>query len=179
MKVRTILGMAAAAILPTSAALADKYGELVAKGYRWVTTDGPFACRSKDDLQRLITNQSDENGLRMVSQGGVYYLIRGVIVQVVQEDKAAGMSQIHWDGIVANLWTPSKFLSRHPVINILGTISVPGQPIGVNVPGVNSRLDVTAKPSPTATVNHGEAAEPAASPTPLTETATPSASPTP
>jgi len=120
MKVRTILGLAAAAILPTSAALADKYDELVTKGYRWVTTDGPFACRSKDDLHRLITNQSDENRLRMVSQGGVYYLIRGVIVQVVQEDKASGLSQVHWDGIAANLWTPSKFLSRHPITNIFG-----------------------------------------------------------
>jgi hypothetical protein len=179
MKVRTILGLAAAAILPTSAALADKYDELVTKGYRWVTTDGPFACRSKDDLHRLITNQSDENRLRMVSQGGVYYLIRGVIVQVVQEDKASGLSQVHWDGIAANLWTPSKFLSRHPITNILGTISVPGQPIGVSIPGVNSQLDVTVPPSPTATPTHNEASEPAANPTPLIETVTPSASPTP
>jgi hypothetical protein len=179
MRIRTILGLAAAAILPTSAALADKYDELVAKGYRWVTIDGPFACRSKDDLQRLLTNQSDENRLRMVSQGGVYYLIRGVIVQVVQEDKASGTSQVHWDGIVANLWTPSKYLSKHPITNVLGTISVPGQPIGVNIPGVNSQLDVTATPGQTATPTHGEAAEPAASPTPPTETATPGASPTP
>jgi hypothetical protein len=179
MKVRTILGLAAAAILPTSAAVADKYDELVTKGYRWVTTDGPFAARSKEDLERLMTNGSDENRLRMVSQGGVYYLIQGVIVQVVQEDKASGLSQVHWDGLVANLWTPSKFLSRHPITNILGAISVPGQPIGVNVPGIKSQLDVTATPGPTATPTHGEAAEPAASPTPLFETATPSASPTP
>src|SRR5262249_28683231 len=150
-KVRTILGIAAAAILSTSAAVADKYSELVTKGFRWVTTDGPFACRSKDDLQRLIANQSDENSLRMVSQGGVYYLIRGVIVQVVQEDKASGLSQVHWDGIAADLWTPSKFLSRHSITNILGTISIPGQPIGINAPGINSQLDVTATPSPTAT----------------------------
>src|SRR6516164_2713376 len=167
MKVRTLLGLATAAILPTSAALADKYDELVTKGYRWVTTDGPFACRSKDDLHRLITNQSEENRLRMVSQGGVYYLIRGVVVQVVQEDKASGMSQVHWDGIVGNLWTPSKFLSKHPITNVLGTIAVPGQPIGVpNMPGINTQLDATATPSPTAIPTHGEAAEPGASPTP-------------
>ena len=179
MKARTILGIAAAAILPTSAAVADKYGELVTKGYRWVTTDGPFACRSKDDLQRAIANQSDEDRLRMVSQGGVYYLIRGVIVQVVQEDKASGVSQVHWDGIVANLWTPSKFLSRYPITNILGTISVPGEPIGSKIPGVKSQPDVMAAPSPTATPTHSEAAGPAASPTPLIETTTPGASPTP
>ena len=171
MKVRTILGLAAAAILPTSAALADKYDELVTKGYRWVTTDGPFACRSKDDLHRLITNQSDENRLRMVSQGGVYYLIRGVMVQVVQEDKASGLSQVHWDGIAANLWTPSKFLSKRPITNILGTISIPGQPIG-DISGVNSQLSVTATtnttatPGASATPTLGEAAEPNGSPTP-------------
>jgi hypothetical protein len=98
MKLRTIIGIAAAAILPISTALADKYGDLVAKGYRWVSTDGPFACISKDDLQRIIKNRSDENTLRMVSQGGVYFRIRGAIVRVVQEDKALGLSQVHWDG---------------------------------------------------------------------------------
>jgi hypothetical protein len=127
MKVRTIIGIAVAAVGLTSTALADKYNDLVAKGYRWITTDGPFACRSKDDLQRLIKDQSDENSMRMVSQGGVYYLIRGVIVQMVQEDKASGMSQVHWDGIVGDLWMPSKFLSKPPITNILGTISLPGQ----------------------------------------------------
>ena len=166
MRVRTIIGIAAVAILPNSNALADKYDDLVAKGYRWVTTDGPFACASKDNVSRITKDQSDENKLRMVSQGGVYYLIRGVIVQVMQEDKASGLSQVHWDGITSNLWMPSKFLSRRPITNILGTIQIPGQPIGVNIPGVNSQLDTTATPSATATPTRGEAAEPEASPTP-------------
>ena len=166
MKVRTIICIAAVAILPNSNALADKYDDLVAKGYRWVTTDGPFACASKDNVSRITKDQSDANKLRMVSQGGVYYLIRGVIVQVMQEDKASGLSQVHWDGITSNLWMPSKFLSRRPITNILGTISIPGQPMGVNIPGVNSQLDTTATPSATATPTRGEAAEPEASPTP-------------
>ena len=102
----------------------------------------------------------------MLSQGGAYYLIRGVIVQVVQEDKASGLSQVHWDGIVANLWTPSTFLSKHPVTNILGTIATPSQPIGVTKSDVNAQLDATATPGASATPTHGEAAEPDASPTP-------------
>ena len=166
MKVRTIIGIAVAAVWLTSTALADKYGDLVAKGYRWVTTDGPFACASKDDVHRIVKNQSDENALQMFEKGGVYFLIRGAIVQVVQEDKASGMSQIRLDGIAADLWTPSKFLSRRPIINILGTIATPGQPIGVNIPGTNSQLSPTATPGETATPTHGEAAEPDASPTP-------------
>src|SRR6516165_4127055 len=104
MKPRTMIGIGTAAIWLTTAGFSDQYDDLVKKGYRWVTADGPFACRSKDDVQRLINNQTEENRLKMVSQGGVYYLIRGVIVQVVQEDKALGLSQVHWDGIAANLW---------------------------------------------------------------------------
>ena len=164
MKVRTIIGIAVGAVCLTSTALADKYDDLVKKGYRWVTTDGPFACRSKEDVQRLINNQTDDYRLRMVSQGGVYYLIRGVIVQVVQEDEASGLSQVHWEGIVANLWTPSMFLSKRPIVNILGSISIPGQPI----PGVNIQLGASLIPSPgaTPTPTHGGTAEPEASPTP-------------
>ena len=149
--------LAAAAVVLTSTALADKYDDLVTKGYRWVTIDGPFACRSKDDVNRIIKNRSDENTLRMVQQGGVYFLIRGAIVQMVQEDKASGISQVHSDGIVGNLWMPSNFLSKRPILNVLGTIATPSQAIGVNKPDTNSQLDVTT-PSETAT--------PSATPTP-------------
>jgi hypothetical protein len=166
MKARIILAIAAAAAYLTPIALADKYKDLVAQGYRWVTTDGPFACASKDAVQRILKDQSDENKIRLVSQGGVYFLIRGVIVQVLQEDKASGLSQVRWDGITENLWTPSRFLSRQPITNVLGTISVPGQPIGINIPGTNSQLGTTPTPVPTVTPTHGETAEPGASPTP-------------
>jgi hypothetical protein len=166
MKAQIMIGIAAAAIWLTSSAFSDQYDDLVKKGYRWVTTDGPFAAASKDDVQRLINNQTDENRLKMVSQGGVYYLIRGGIVQVVQEDKASGLSQVHLDGIVPSLWTPSKFLSKRPITNILGTIATPSQGIGVTNSDVNTQLDVTATPGASATPTHGEAAEPTASPTP-------------
>ena len=165
MKLRTIVGIGTAVWL-TSTVLADQYDDLVAKGYRWVTTDGPFACASKDDLNRIIKNRSDENTLRMVEKGGVYFLIRGGIVQVLQEDKASGLSLVRWDGIAANLWTPSKFLSKRPIVNILGTIATPTQAIGVTNSDVNTQLDVTATPSATTSPTHGKAAEPDASPTP-------------
>src|SRR6516164_10260435 len=166
MKARTILFIAAAAIYLPSIASADNYKDLAAKGYRWVTTDGPFACASKDNVQRTLKNQSDENKVRLVSKGGVYFLIRGVIVQVLQEDKASGLSQVHWEGIAPNLWTPSKFLSKRPITNILGTISTPSQPAGINLPATNIQLSPTATPEQTATPTQGEAVEPEASPTP-------------
>ena len=161
-----MIGIGAAAIWLTSTGFSDQYDDLVRKGYRWVTSDGPFACRSKGDLQRIIKDQSDENTLRMVSQGGVYFLIQGVIVQVAQEDKASGISQIHWDGIVGNLWMPSNFLSKHPILNVLGTIATPSQPIWVTKSGVNAKLDVTAPQDPSETPTRGETAEAAVSPTP-------------
>ena len=160
-----MIGIGAAAIWLTSTGFSDQYDDLVKKGYRWVTTDGPFACRSKEDLQRIIKDQSDENTLRMVSQGGVYFLIQGAIVQVAQEDKASGMAQIHWDGIVGNLWMPSNFLSKRPILNVLGTIATPSQPIWVTKSDVNS-MDVTAKPDPSETPTRGETAEAAVSATP-------------
>jgi len=69
-----MIGIGTAAIWLTTAGFSDQYDDLVKKGYRWVTADGPFACRSKDDVQRLINNQTEENRLKMVSQGGVYRL---------------------------------------------------------------------------------------------------------
>jgi len=160
-----MIAIGAAAIRLTSTGFSDQYDDLVRKGYRWVTSDGPFACRSKEDLQRISKDQSEENTLRMVSQGGVYFLIQGAIVQVAQEDKASGMAQIHWDGIVGNLWMPSSFLSKRPILNILGTIATPLQPIWVTKSAVNS-MDMTATPAPSETPTHGETAEAAVGPTP-------------
>ena len=141
-----MIGIGAAAIWLTSTGFSDQYADLVRKGYRWVTSDGPFACRSKEDIQRILKDQSDENTLRMVSRGGVYFLIQGAIVQVALEEKASGMAQIHWDGIVGTLWMPSNFLSKRPILNVLGTIATPSQPIWVSKSDVNS-MDVTATPA--------------------------------
>jgi hypothetical protein len=53
MKVATMLFIAAAAVVLTSAALASDYDELAAEGYRWVSVDGPYGCPSKDDLRQI------------------------------------------------------------------------------------------------------------------------------
>jgi hypothetical protein len=54
MKVLGILCVAAVVIWLTSTALADKYDGLAAKGYRWVTADGQFGFRSRDDLLQML-----------------------------------------------------------------------------------------------------------------------------
>jgi hypothetical protein len=59
-----------------------------------VAVDGPYACPSKDDLREITRHRTDRIELEMIQDLRAYYLIRGVIVQVVQEDAASGMSEM-------------------------------------------------------------------------------------
>jgi hypothetical protein len=86
MKIATILSVGCAAVVLTSVGLAASYDELAAKGYRWVTVDGPYGCPSKDDLRQITKNRTDEIELRMVEQLRAYYLIPGGIVRLVHQD---------------------------------------------------------------------------------------------
>jgi hypothetical protein len=125
MKVPTILSVGAAAVLLTSAGLAANYDDLAAKGYRWITVDGPYGCPSKDDLRQITKHHTDETELQMIEQLRAYYLIEGAVVQVVLEDAAAGMSQIHSAEIGPDVWTLTIFLSKRPVKNGYGEIEAP------------------------------------------------------
>ena len=124
MRVVTIILAAVAAGL-ASTALADPYKDLAAQGYRWVSVDGPYACRSKDDLRKITKHGNDMSEVRMVQELGVYYLIQGQIVQVDQEDAAAGMSQIHVPGHATKVWTLTRFLSREPIRDASGIFETP------------------------------------------------------
>jgi hypothetical protein len=125
MKISTILSVAAVAVVLTSVGLAANYDELAAKGYRWVTVDGPYGCPFKDDLRQITKNRTDEIELRMVEQLRAYYLIPGGIVQLVQQDAASGMSKIHSAEIVTDLWTLTIFLSKRPIKDTYGAIETP------------------------------------------------------
>jgi hypothetical protein len=110
--------------------LAADYSDLVAQGYRWATVDGPYASAAKDDLRQILKGYSEDKELELVEQLRVYYLVPGTIVQVVQTDAASGMSQIRINGIARDLWTLSKFLSRHPVVDPYGVVETPPQSAG-------------------------------------------------
>ena len=107
--------------------MATNYNDLVAQGYRWATVDGPYASPTKDDLRQILKGYSEDKELELVEQLRVYYLVRGTIVQVVQNDAASGMSQIRINGIVRDLWTLSKFLSSRPVVDPYGVVETPPQ----------------------------------------------------
>jgi hypothetical protein len=40
--------------------------DLVAKGYRWVTVNGPYACATEQDLRRITSNHTDLRELHIV-----------------------------------------------------------------------------------------------------------------
>jgi len=64
----------------------------------------------------------------MVEQLRAYYLIRGNVVQVVEEDTVSGLSKIRAPGIVRELWTLTKFFSRRPIRDTYGVIETPETP---------------------------------------------------
>ena len=124
MKIPTLVSVAIVVLL-TSRGFAAPYDDLATKGYRWVNTNGPYACPSKDDLRQIIKRRTDEAEVQMIEQLRVYYLIEGAVVKVVLEDAASGMSQIYSAGIGPDVWTLTKFLSKHPIRNTDGEVEVP------------------------------------------------------
>lgn len=182
MKARTILAIGAAAITLTSGASGDKYSDLVAKGYRWSIANGLYACVSKDDVHRMTGKPGDEAELKMIEQVKAYFLTPGTIVQVTEEDPSAGLSKIRMAGITVDLWTPTRFLSKHAVKDTYGVIETP-ETSGL-IPTASSPIDVGPTPVPDFTTLPGNSALPAIGPLPSMSpppalSPTPGASPTP
>jgi hypothetical protein len=122
MKVAIMLSVVVAAV--GFARIVANYDNLAAEGYRWVTTDGPYACLSKDDLKRITADDTGQTGLQMVKERRAYYLVKGDIVKVVMEDRASGTSLIR-AAITKDLWTSTRFLSKRPIQNVFGGIETP------------------------------------------------------
>jgi len=184
MKALAILAIAAGSLTLMSTASADKYGDLVAQGFRWSSVHGAYACVSEDDVRRMVNNPSDEVILKMVQQVKAYFLTTGALVQVIEEDPHSGFSKVRVAGITVELWTLTKFLSRHPIKDIYGVVEtpetsglIPTAGMGVNA-GPTPPGEFNPSPSP------GTSGLPGASPTPGMgpfegTSPTPSESPTP
>jgi len=145
MKVRIVLSLAAIIAGLASARSTINYNDVVAKGYRWVTVDGPYACVSKDDLRQIIKSRNTGTELEMIKQQRAYYLLQGDIVKVVREDVTSGLALIRMAGIPKELWTQTKFLSKRPVENAFGVVETP-ETSGLILSGLTSITD-SAEPS--------------------------------
>jgi hypothetical protein len=152
--------LAVTAMTLASTASATKYDELVAKGYRWSTADGPYACVAKEDVPKMTSHPADSVILKMVEQVKVFYLTPGTIVQVTEEDSHTGTSKIRLAGITVDLWTLTSFLTKHPIKDTYGVIEtpetsglIPSAPAGVDAgptPSPSFSVSPTASPSPEA-----------------------------
>ena len=109
----------------TRSVWAEDYRDLAAKGYRWVTVDGPYACPSEQELRHVTGDPTDATELQMVEDGTAYYLIPGTLVQIVQDDPANGMSEILLGGITRPLWTYTKYLTPRPIQDTYGIVETP------------------------------------------------------
>ena len=107
----------------TCTALAEDYGTLATKGYRWVSVYGPYASTTEEGVERL-TN-SPQTQAQIVEDDNAYYLIPGTIVRVIKEDPVNGMSEVQLGGFATFLWTYSRFLSKEPIRDIDGGIETP------------------------------------------------------
>jgi hypothetical protein len=141
-----LLAAAVGAMSLASNAFADKYDDLVAKGFRWATADGPYAAVSKDDAHRVANHLSDSEIIKLVEEVKVYYLTPGTLVQVVDEDKKAGLSKIRMAGITSDLWTLSSFLTKHPIKDTYGVIETP-ETSGL-IPTSETIIDAGPTPAP-------------------------------
>ena len=74
---------------------------LAAKGYRWVTVNGPYACKTEEDAERIAAHHTDAIELQVVENIECYYLIPGTIVQVIKEDPPRGISEIRLGSITS------------------------------------------------------------------------------
>jgi hypothetical protein len=126
MTITKILLVAAATAVLTATGWAANDEQLVKEGYRWAAVDGPFACPAKGDVQEVVNHaDDDELRLKMIEQLRAYFLVRGTIVKVVQEEPAAGLAEIQIAGIIPELWTRSRFLSTRPIPDLYGAIETP------------------------------------------------------
>jgi hypothetical protein len=98
---------------------------LVAKGYRWITVDGPYACVKEQEVRQITSSRTDLMELSLVEAGDAYYLIPGTLVRITQDDNVNGMSEILLGGITKPLWTYTKFLSARPIRDIYGIVETP------------------------------------------------------
>jgi len=157
MKVAIVLSLAAI-IAGLASGSTTNYDDFVAKGYRWVTVDGPYACVSRDDLRQISKNHTAETELQLIRQQRAYYLLQGDIVKVVREDVTSGLALIRMAGIPKELWTQTKFLSKRPIENAFGVVETP-ETSGLILPGVTSIVNspepsgATPAPSASSTPN--------------------------
>jgi hypothetical protein len=114
--------LTAAAVTP---ATATDFKALAEQGYRWVRVNGPYATPNKGDAARLADAKSASSDVELQDKTHAYFLLPGMLVFVLENDTAAGLSRVRASGIVVDLWTETKYLSSQPLKDSYGVTETP------------------------------------------------------
>jgi len=119
----TLLCLLTAATVTT--ATATDFKALAEQGYRWVRVNGPYATPNKNDAAKLAGAKSASSDVELQDKTHAYFLLPGMLVFVLENDTAAGLSRVRASGIVVDLWTETKYLSSRPLKDSYGVTETP------------------------------------------------------
>src|SRR6201984_2253193 len=122
-KLLALLCLLIAATVTT--ATATDFKALAEQGYRWVRVNGPYATPNKGDAAKLAGAKSASSDIELQDKTHAYFLLPGMLVFVLENDAAAGLSRVRASGIVVDLWTETKYLSSQPLKDSYGVTETP------------------------------------------------------
>jgi hypothetical protein len=147
-----------------STATATDFRSLAEQGYRWVRVNGPYGTPNKNDAAKLAGAKSAATDIELQDRTHAYFLLPGMLVFVLENDAAAGLSRVRASGIVVDLWTETKYLSSSPVKDSYGVTETPDSS------GLGHLGSPTPSPSPNASTvpdaSPNDSTVPDASPSP-------------
>jgi len=106
-------------------ATATDFKALAEQGYRWVRVNGPYATPNKNDAAKLAGAKNASSDIELQDKAHAYFLLPGMLVFVLENDTAAGLSRVRASGIVVDLWTETKYLSSQPLKDSYGVTETP------------------------------------------------------
>jgi hypothetical protein len=127
-------------------ATATDFKALAEQGYRWVRVNGPYATPNKNDAAKLAEAKSASTDVELQDKTRAYFLLPGMLVFVLENDSASGLSRVRASGIVVDLWTETKYLSPEPLKDSYGVTETPD----------SSGLGHLGSPTPSPSPNGGQ-----------------------
>jgi hypothetical protein len=112
-------------LLTAATATATDFKALAEQGYRWVRVNGPYATPNKGDAAKLANAKSASSDVELQDKTHAYFLLPGMLVFILENDTAAGLSRVRASGIVVDLWTETKYLSSEPLKDSYGVTETP------------------------------------------------------
>ena len=104
---------------------ATDFKALAEQGYRWVRVNGPYATPNKNDAAKLAGAKNAATDVELQDKTHAYFILPGMLVFVLENDSAAGLSRVRASGIVVDLWTETKYLSAEPLKDSYGVTETP------------------------------------------------------